>query len=257
MLHFLAIPLSIVLSTVALANPAQAASPDSTGPNSTGPKSIKVLWCTGGGFHDYKGLQLILTKAIQKHSPLPITFTPSTDPKEWAKKGFADRYDLIVLFFSLHDPAGKPIVDNIAQTIHDGKPAVVIHGTLHSFRELNHDRDAFCEAMGLTSVKHDKAREIATKKVSDHWIVADWPADWMTKSDELYQNVKFWPNATPLLTAYSIDSKKDQVVAWINHYGQGRVFATTLGHGKPTTDMECYHKLLANGLLWAYGYEKK
>ena len=229
------------------------------------PKPIKVLWCTGGGFHDYKGLQPILTKAIQKHSPLPITFTPSTDSKDWAKKGFADNYDLIVLFFSLHDPTGKtvgekpgkPIVENLAKTIYDGKPAVVIHGTLHSYRELKQDRDAFCEAMGLTSVRHDKAREIATKKVSDHWIVADWPGDWKTKSDELYENVKFWPNATPLLTGYSIESKKDQVVAWTNHYGKGRVFGTTLGHGPPTTNMESYHKLLANGLLWAYGQEKK
>ena len=164
-------------------------------------KPIKVLWCTGGRFHDYKGLQPILTKAIQRHSPLAIAFTASTDPADWAKQGFADNYDLVVLFFSQHDPAGKPIVDNIAKTIHDGKPAVVIHGTLHSYRELNHDRDAFCEAMGLTSVRHDKAQQIATKKVSAHWIVADWPADWKTSFDELYENVKFWPGATPLLTA--------------------------------------------------------
>ena len=59
------------------------------------------------------------------------------------------------------------------------------------------------------------------------------------------------------VTAYSDTSKSDQVVAWINHYGKGRVFGTTLGHGRPTTDMESYHKLLANGLLWAYGQEKK
>ncbi len=229
------------------------------------PQPIKVLWCTGGASHDYKGLQPILTKGIQKQSSLPISFTPSTDPKEWAKKGFADKYDLIVLFFTQHDPAGnsagekpgKAIAANIAQTIHDGKPAVVIHGTLHSYRELNQDRDAFCEAMGLTSVRHDTARKFATKKVSDSWIIADWPADWTTDKDELYENVKLWPNAKPLLTAYSIESKKDQVVAWTNQYGKGRVFATTLGHASPTTDMESYHKLLANGLLWAYGQEKK
>ncbi len=223
-------------------------------------KPIKVLWCTGGTSHDYKGLQPILTSAIQKHSPLPIEFTPSTDPTQWAKLGFADKYDLVVLFFTIHDTdlkAGKAVVDNLAKTIRDGKPAVVIHGTLHSYRELSADRDDFCEAMGLTSVKHDKLNEISTKKVSDNWIVADWPADWKTPRDELYQNVKFWPHATPLLTAHSNALKKDQVVAWTNHYGKGRVFATTLGHGPPTTDMESYHKLLANGLLWAYGYEKK
>ena len=242
------------LSTLLLATAAVAANAPA---QAESPKPMKVLWCTGGGFHDYKGLQPILTKAIQKHAPVKIAFTPSTNPKEWAKPGFADDYDLIVLFFSIHDVAGKPVVENIAKTIHDGKPAVVIHGTLHSYRELKADRDAFCEAIGLTSVKHDKAQEIATKKVSDHWIVADWPVDWKTSRDELYENVKFWPNATPLLTAYSDASKKEQVVAWINHYGKGRVFGTTLGHGSPTTDMETYHKLLANGLLWASGHEKK
>jgi hypothetical protein len=244
---------AVLITALALTGPAIAQ--DSKAP-------IKVLWCTGGGFHDYKGLQPILTKAIQKHSPLPIAFTASSDPKEWAKEGFADKFDLLVLFFSYHVPAGHekegvPIVASIAKTIHDGKPAVVIHGTLHSYRELGADRDAYCEAIGLTSVRHDKAKEIATKKVSDNWIVADWPADWKTPRDELYENVKFWPTATPLLTAYSDTSKKTQVVAWINHYGKGRVFATTLGHGSPTTDMESYHKLLANGLLWVYGYEKK
>ena len=123
------------------------------------PQADQGPWCTGGGSHDYKGLQPVLTKAIQKKSPPPIAFTPSTDPKEWAKKGFADKYDVLVLFFTQHDKAGKPIVANIAQTIRDGKPAVVIHGTLHSYRELNQDRATVCEAMGLTSVRHDKARE--------------------------------------------------------------------------------------------------
>ena len=218
---------------------------------------LKILWCTGGGFHDYKGLQPILTEAIQKYAATPIEFTVSTDPKDWAKNDFADKYDAIVLFFSIHDKAGKPVVDNIAAAIHAGKPALVIHGTLHSYRELGPDRDGYCEAIGLTSVRHDKAKAIATKKVSDHTILRDWPGDWKTSRDELYENVKFWPNAKPLLTAYSDTSKKDQVVAWVNQYGKGRVFGTTLGHGPPTTDMESYHKLLAHGLLWVLDLDGK
>ena len=39
----------------------------------------------------------------------------------------------------------------------------------------------------------------------------------------------------------------------IEKQGKGRVFGTTLGHASPTTDMESFHKLLANGLLWAWG----
>ena len=127
---------------------------------------------------------------------------------------------------------------------------IIIHGALHSFRELNAERNAYCQAIGLTSTAHDKARQISTQKLADHPLTRFWPAAWNTESDELYQNIKLWPSATGLLSAYSPQSKKDHVVAWINRYGKGRVFGTTLGHGKPTTDMESYHRLLANGLLW-------
>jgi len=43
------------------------------------------------------------------------------------------------------------------------------------------------------------------------------------------------------------------VVAWTNHYGQGRVFGTSLGHDRNTAGMEVYPHLLANGLLWVCG----
>jgi type 1 glutamine amidotransferase len=209
------------------------------------------LWCTGGGFHDYKGLTPLLTKSIQKYAR--VEFDVSWDYKDWAKKGFADKYDAVVQFHTVHDKdlaVAKAVADNIAATIHDGKPALIIHGSLHSFRELNADRDPYCEAIGLTSTAHDKAREFAVKKMADHPITRSWPDDWKTGSDELYQNIKLWPGATGLLSAYSQQSKKDHVVAWTNQYGKGRVFGTSLGHGKPTTDMETYHRLLANGLLW-------
>jgi type 1 glutamine amidotransferase len=218
------------------------------------PRPLKVLWCTGGGSHDYKGLTPLLTKGIRKYAN--VKFDVSWDYKAWAAKGFADKYDAIVQFHTLHDKdlaVSRSVADNIAATIHNGKPALVIHGALHSFRELNAGRDAYCEAFGLTSSAHDTARKLSTKKAADHPITRFWPDDWTTPKDELYQNIKLWPGAAPLLTAYSVQSKKDHVVAWTNHYGKGRVFATTLGHGPPTTDMETYHRLLANGLLWICG----
>src|SRR4051794_15081750 len=229
----------LVLVVLALASPARA----------NGPKPLKVLWCTGGGFHDFDGLTPLLTDAIKKDAN--VDFVVSRDYKAWAKEGFADGYDALVLFFSFHDKEAQPVVDNIAATIRTGKPAVVIHGTLHAFRELGPGRDAYCEAIGLTSVKHDPKRSLETKKVSNHPILTGWPDDWKTPSDELYENVKFWPGATPLLTAYSETSKKDHAVAWINQYGKGRVFGTSLGHDRQTADMESYQHLLADGLLWA------
>ena len=212
------------------------------------PKPLNVLWCTGGGFHDFKGLTPLLNDSIRKYAN--ARFDVSDDYKSWAKEDFAEGYDAVVYFFSYHDKEARPVVDNIAATIRSGKPGLVIHGTLHAFRELDKDRDAYCEAIGLTSVKHDPKRPLTTKKATDHPILAAWPSDWKTPSDELYQNVKLWPGATPLLTSYSETSKKDHVVAWTNRYGEGKVFGTSLGHDTATAAQDSYHRLLADGLLW-------
>ena len=101
------------------------------------PPPLKVLWCTGGGSHDYKGLTPQLTKSIQKYAN--AEFNVSWDYKSWAKKGFADKYDAIVEFHTVHDKdlaVSKAITDNIAATIHAGKPASSSTGALDSFREL-------------------------------------------------------------------------------------------------------------------------
>jgi type 1 glutamine amidotransferase len=213
------------------------------------PAPLKVLWCTGGGFHDFKGVTPLLCQSIQRRAN--VRFDVSDDYKSWAKPGFADGHDAVVYFFSHHDREARPVVESLAAAVHAGKPALVIHGTLHAFRELGTGRDAYCEAIGLTSVAHDPRRPLATRKVAGHPILAAWPDDWKTPSDELYQDVRLWPGATPLLTAYSETSRKDHVVAWVNRYGRGRVFGTSLGHDAATAGQESYQRLLADGLLWA------
>jgi type 1 glutamine amidotransferase len=53
--------------------------------------------------------------------------------------------------------------------------------------------------------------------------------------------------------AYSVQSKQDHVVAWVQTLGKGRVFGTTLGHDLQTCGDVDYQRLLAAGLLWACG----
>ena len=38
---------------------------------------------------------------------------------------------------------------------------------------------------------------------------------------------------------------------WVNTYGAGKVFATTLGHGNDTMKSPVYLDLVTRGLLWA------
>ena len=212
------------------------------------PKPLKVLWSTGGKSHDYPGLTKYLTSEIRKRAN--VEFVVEFDQKTLAKKDYSKDYDAVVYYFTNHDKDAETMVNNIAAAVHAGKPAMFIHGALHSFRELKEKRDAYCEAIGLTSVQHDKLKNLDVKKANPHPITLFWPKAWSTSGDELYQNVRSWPNATPLLSAYSTTSKTDNVVAWVNQYGEGRVFGTTLGHDRHTADRPEYPLLLTNGLLW-------
>ena len=76
------------------------------------------------------------------------------------------------------------------------------------------------------------------------------PNDWKTAGDELYQTISIDPKSQQLLKAKSPRDGREHVVCWTYQYGQGRVFATTLGHDMQTAGTPDYLRLLANGLLW-------
>ena len=60
---------------------------------------IKALLVTGGGYHDYKGQEKILTEGVSKR--IPVTWSViHQDAKgtkaALSKKGWADGYDIVV-----------------------------------------------------------------------------------------------------------------------------------------------------------------
>src|SRR5258708_19689379 len=91
------------------------------------------------------------------------------------------------------------------------------------------------------------------KAKAGHASIKEFPEDSKTSGDELYQNIVFPEDSTPLLLAHSVQSNKDHVVAWVHTYGKGKVFGTTLGHDMKTAAQADYHHLLANGILWVCG----
>src|SRR5262249_47644043 len=84
-----------------------------------------------------------------------------------------------------------------------------------------------------------------------HPAVKALPDEWRTPGDELYQTIKLGPRSTALLQGKAEKFKSDHIVCWVSTYGKGKVFATTLGHDLKTVNMPEYHRLLANGILWA------
>lgn len=219
---------------------------------------LKVLMLTGGCCHDYDSQKEILSVGMSSRANLDFTVVHEggdsrnhkiamlADP-DWAKG-----HDVVlhsVCFGALEDVA---FVEGIAKPHHDGVPAVMLHCSAHSYRAAK--TDAWREAVGITSFSHEKQRELTVKTVAgEHPIMKGFPENWETPSDELYKVDKEWPGLVPLATAYGKETEKDHTVIWVNTYGKGKIFGTTLGHGNETVSHPVFLDLLTRGLLWTTG----
>ncbi len=223
------------------------------------PAPLKALLVTGGAAHDYETQKKLLTEAVSARANVEWTIIHQGGKAgnamidlykspDWAK-GF----DVVVhneCFAAVDD---KAFVEGIAKAHQDGVPAVVIHGSLHSYRSADKVTDAWRQVLGVTSVRHEKggvSLEVKVKK-ADHPILKGLPETWTVAKGELYVIEKEGPDCVPLATCYGVGTKKDQTSIWTNACGKARVFGTSLGHANGTFEMPVYQDLMARGILWA------
>jgi hypothetical protein len=231
-------------------------------------KPIKALMLVGGCCHDYKAMPGVLTGKISElaNVKFDIKFLASAEEDSALLRDphFADGYDVVVYDICFGEKWKDGDYDGAIKVAQEGKPAVFIHCSMHTFRPPRNlkdpalkEREAIADAkwhalVGMDSRVHDKYVAFSTEKVDkENPILKSFPDDWKTAGDEMYNTVKMMPTATPLLRAKSPATGKIHTVAWVNHFGKARVFGTTLGHDMKTGGDADYHRLLAYGLLWA------
>lgn len=222
------------------------------------PRPIRALLITGGCCHDYDLQAKVLTEAANKAAAFTWTIVneggkgtraqiPLYDNPDWAKP-----YDVIVhneCFADTNDPA---YIRKIAAAHKAGKPAVVIHCAMHTYRAAT--SDDWREFLGATSRRHDHQSKYPVHPVAkDHPIMRGFPDTWTTPLDELYVIEKLWPNAKALAVAKSEKDGNDYPVIWTNNFHGTRVFGTTFGHGNVTWHDPVFVNYVVNGLLWAAG----
>jgi uncharacterized protein len=230
----------------ALADTAQAASP------------VRALLITGGCCHDYTLQAQALTEGVKKFGEVTWTVaheggssknhkSPLYDNPDWAKP-----YDVVVHNECFADLNDIDYVRKITAAHKAGKPAVVIHCAMHTYRVLK--EDDWREFLGVTSRKHDHQSRYAVKPVmAKHPAMRGFPETWTTPMDELYVIEKLWPNAKALATSVSEQDGKEYAAIWVNDYFGTRVFGTTYGHGNATWHDPVFIEYVARGLLWAAG----
>jgi type 1 glutamine amidotransferase len=236
----------VALMSVALHS--QAAEPTKA-PEATPAPKLKVLYITGGGFHNYKILTPIITDGIAKHAS--VQFDVKWDLEPMRDQHLGEGYDAIVYNICFAKENDPDLIDNALRVTRAGKPTVMIHCSMHTFQAS----DDWTECCGMRTRVHDKYEPFTIEKATpDHPVTKQFPQEWKTAGDELYQTIRFPDSSTALLTAKSPQPNqngKESVVCWVHTYGQGRVFGTTLGHDTKTVEQDEYLSLLASGLLWA------
>ena len=226
---------------------------------------LKVLLVTGGGAHDYKSQAVILPEVMKARANLDVdVIGPNWDEvfEKLKRKSWAEGYDLIV--YNICKQGDEQFVNNIVR-VHeeDGVPAVIIHGSLHSFHwNLGKDKfkfegEAWLKLLGIVSGNHGPKAPITVKTVkSDHPIMKGIPAEFRIPKGELYNSNQVLPSATPLaIGSTGTDRQPDeQVCVWINKCGKANVFGISLGHYNETMkDDDNFGDLLVRGMLWSCG----
>jgi type 1 glutamine amidotransferase len=216
------------------------------------PKPLKCLLVTGGCCHDYAKQKDSLKAGLEKRLNIVVEQLHTDDKttkarfSNFEKADWAAGYDVVI-----HDECSAeikeiPYVENIVNAHKNGVPAVNLHCAMHSYRT---GTDMWFEYLGLQSNAHGPQLPIEITFTNSEHPISKGLANWVTGREELYNNIKVWPEAVPL--AKGKQGEKDVVIAWTHQFGKGRVFSTTLAHNNDTVADDRYLDLVARGVLWA------
>jgi uncharacterized protein len=221
------------------------------------PPPLKALLVTGGCCHDFATQKKIISEGVSARANVVWTIVHEGNDREhrvsiYENADWAKGFDVVVhneCYGHVNDAA---FVERIAAPHKAGVPAVMLHCASHSYRAA--PTEEWRQVLGITSRSHEKRRDLVVKSLkTGHPVMTGFPDVWHDPEDECYKNEKVWPNVVPLATVYGEETKQDHIAIWLNTYGQGRVFTTTLGHTNATMQSPVYLDLIARGLLWACG----
>lgn len=225
------------------------------------PPPIKALLVSGGVSHDYATRTKILVQGIRERLVRKIEWVVRLEAVGesdariplFASPQWAEGYDIVVhdhCFPRVKDPV---YVDRVLAPHRAGVPAVMLHGTMMSFRTGD---DRWFDFTGVTTRAHEPARPLRVEPLPAGGAIAadfQFPA---LPGEELYRVEKSAPGLVGLARVFD-PAGQAHVAAWTHRYGpaQTRVFGTTLANASSNLAQAKYLDLVAKCFLWALGDE--
>ncbi|MEN8735506.1 MAG: ThuA domain-containing protein [Lentimonas sp.] len=245
-----------------LATICMVVSPVSAKPKPSPKPDIKALLITGGCCHDYDQQRELIPAMVDLNTKLKVDWTilhQRTNKGDvlldfYKNPNWAKGYDIVVhneCFAHIND---DDYIANILQPHLDGVPSVLIHCSMHCYRE-GKNPEAWWEFCGVHSPGHGPKHPFEVQITNPDHEVMKGMSNWTTPKGELYFINKTYPGMTPLAESKSNKTGKMETNVWVNEYGpkQTRVFATTIGHHNETMMQSQYMELVTRGFLWAAG----
>lgn len=223
-------------------------------------KAIQALLVTGGCSHDYENRKEVIVTGIRERVKRKIEWKvrfqgegegdakiPLFESSEWASG-----YDIVVHDYCFPRVKDEDYIDRILAPHKAGLPAVLIHGTLHSFR-IGDDRwFQFC---GATSREHDTEHPFDVRIEVPEYPVLKGIENWRTAGGQLYRVAKEEPSIVKLTSSPSPRDGSLHPTTWTHLYGpkDARVFVTSIGNDLETMQQTQWLDMVARGFLWGLG----
>lgn len=205
-----------------------------------------LILASPGVYHNYEQQTRDLAHGIVKHANVRFDVSLA-ELERWKTTDFSEGYDVLIYNICMADNQDDALIANLRrQTEQLGVPALVIHCTMHSFRET----DLWWPMFGLKTKTHEQLRPLMQTRGKPHSILSGIPVDWTVANDELYINLEY--EGETLLSTVGEDGKS-HTTAWLAYHGITPIFGTTLGHSDQTMKDPAFQRLIANALLFVTG----
>lgn len=225
-------------------------------------KSRKALILTGDNIdaHEWQKTTPAIKSALETKSDIHVDV--STNIEDLAQYDLTD-YDMLVLnYCNWNHP--KPLSNDakkfFTEYLANGGGLMILHfsnGAFHSSLPLASETDwpeyrKICRRIWdhRSNSAHDDFGEFTVNVTATPHIITKRIKNFKA-TDELYFNQKGEEPITPLLTARSKVTGKDEPLAWVYEYGKGRIFQTLLGHNAVSYQSLEFRKLLKRAAEWA------
>ena len=206
---------------------------------------IKVLLLGGRG-HDWRGFHAVISEVLEKTGDFEVTLSAELDD---LKADSIKQYDVVLFYGSggnFTNPEQEQGLDGFSK---GGGGVAGVHAT-DAFKSS----DVYWRLLGGRFSGHGGGSFMMRIDDKKHPVTA--PMEDFEISDETYRN-NYHPDFKLHSLGHMDRGQEQQSMIWVQEIGKGRVFNTTLGHGKAAFDNPQLQRLVTRGLYWAAGCEPK